>query len=275
MILLALPALACDGPVASGTLGALLSRAESALSAADDRVVEEVVEDVLDAVGCLGERVAGTDVARLHRLAAIVAWMQRDRPRMEAALRAAKASEPGFVFPTSWLPPTHPVVATLAQAAPPVRNAWIEAPARVVVWVDGVATARVDADLPVLIQLTDGRGGVVWSDYRTPGEPLLISPSLPVDLPPLGAAGLAAFAERRFRPATGPLLIVASAAGVATAGLFMTASGLRSDLLADPSPASEENNRRAAVINGVAGATIVTAVVTVGASGGAVLTVRW
>lgn len=178
---------ACETPTTVREVAVTLNKAIDAFfDLESDRLKAASVELRRD-VECLGEPVQQRQAADVHRVEALVSFLDRDAAATLAHLRAAILIEPDYDF-RELVPADHPLaklhrqaLADLSAGARPIEMG----PERTAFW-DGYVPGVFDLGWTGLLQLSDTRGNVLQNDWIEPGEPLP-KPPAPPDRPPARA----------------------------------------------------------------------------------------
>ncbi|MDP2310031.1 MAG: hypothetical protein Q8P18_28695 [Pseudomonadota bacterium] len=216
-------------PAHPATLEDSLDRAQLAFSRLDAAVFVRESDEVMREAGCLVEPIAPADAARLHRTSGLREFVSGREDTASEAFAAARAIEPTWMFPESFVPPDHPI-RRLYDDARASSRAGVDAPPPALghLEFDGVVSRRRPADRATLAVLVGPTGEVTDSAYLWPGDPLfdyLIAAPVaePVDAPVATLPGpLPASPPRRRRP-TLPLALVAGASAVASGACYAIA----------------------------------------------------
>lgn len=206
-------------PAHLASLDAALDRAQLAFSRLDTVGFARESEEVMREAGCLIEPIVPSEAARLHRASGLREYVAGREDAASSAFVAARAIEPTWQFPESFVPPEHPI-RRLYDAARHGSHATVEveSPALGHLEFDGVPSVQRPIDRAALAVLVGPDGEVTDSAYLWPGDPLFAyafaAPVAPLPLP--------ATAPPRPRP-TVPLAIVAGVSVVASGACYALA----------------------------------------------------
>lgn len=212
---LATASAACPATVAD--LRDAAGRSEVAFAAAAGSTFTAAVGEVRTDLGCLVDALGPADVAAVHRIEALDAFLAGDHPSVVAHFAAARRIEPGWQLPTSLALGDHPLRRDFDRAGTeplPERTAVVP-PIGDTLRVDGVRTAEVPVVAPFVLQRLDGGGAVVESRLVPTAGPLPSwSQAVPVPVPVPAPAPVARPEHRH--PARVPVLVGAGLAAVAS-----------------------------------------------------------
>lgn len=202
---------------------------EQAYIADNERDLVEALDEVHTAVRCLEESVTPETAAAVHRAWALAAFWELDEATASHAMQAALFAEPSWEPPAELAPPGGDLAMTIEWARverPPTRTT-LTAPAGLALRLDGTPSWRSWDGLPVVLQIIDGEGRPIQSEYLFPGTPL-----------PEGVVagpvedGARAPRTRVATPSRGTRVVMLGGAGVLAAsalGLGVGAARVRSD----------------------------------------------
>ncbi len=170
---------------------------------------------------CIDEEIQQNVAARMHRFIGLQSYVTQDFTMSDRAFGAARFLEPRYRFPTTMIPPGTAVEAHYEAIDIEDRETVdIAAPAQGWIQLDGRLTLKRPRDLPVIVQLFDQEGGVSYSGYLRPRQPM---PSY-TPLPP-GARASVVY-DKPGVPVRA--LVVGGGAVVTLAGTGFYAAGLSS-----------------------------------------------
>lgn len=253
-------------------------RSEVAFAAAAGSDFAAAVSDLRADLGCLTDALGPADVAVVHRIEALSAFLAGDHDAVVASFAAARRIEPGWQLPTSLALDDHPLRRDFDRAGSVAVPARAPVPTMAVGWlrVDGVQAGDVPVAVPFVLQQFDAAGAVAWSGLVPVGgalptwapAPMPRSPSpspVPVPLPPVAE-----------HPHAGrvPLLVGAGLAAVAS-GLSGWQASRETARFWDPATPSAEIDRHADRANRWILVSVAAGGVAVGGVGTAVLVGRW
>jgi hypothetical protein len=165
LLLIAPSQAAC--PARAGDLFALAASAVSAYEHLDVARFQALAAEVRTSVPCLVEPVSPEAAAEVHLVFALEAWTRREEERVDEALRALLALQPGYEPSVILAPQGSGLAGAFERARGEGSGAASPVPGRVLT-VDG----RPDAGLPraraALVQYTDS-AGALQSRYAWPG----------------------------------------------------------------------------------------------------------
>lgn len=167
-------------PAEPAALSASLDRAESAFNDMDERAFRQAVNDAAADADCLTQPIDSATAARLHRMVGLRAFVDGDEAAARLAFAAARAVEPVYAFPESFLPRNHPALALYGEAAQLSGAAdAVDPPAQGQLQFDGQASLARPRAWPTVAVLVDPAGNAEHSAYLSPGEPLFPYPVAP------------------------------------------------------------------------------------------------
>lgn len=132
----------------------------------------------IETVACLNEQVSQIEAARLHRLLALAAFIQKDRERAVIELAVSRRLDPRYVFPEGLIPIGHPISGLYEKAAAVVPSGELQtvlAPVGGWVLVDGERTDARRSTESAIVQIVAGNGKIIESRFV---KPLEIMPDL-------------------------------------------------------------------------------------------------
>ena len=265
---------ACEAPIPTAELARLLSSADAAFADLDSDSFRASLSQVRQSMPCASEPLTVAQAAAWHRAEAFLAFLDRDHAGAVQHLRAMLAASPGYELSDDIAPEGHPLRTDfeIAQGLGPVERKALPAPAEGSLRVDGQATDSAPGNLPYLLQQLDATGAVRLTSVQEVGA------SLPAyaQAPAVGAgrrSGPQVETDRRHRLGP-PLVATALVAAAASASLYGM-SNARVDAFWDPATADQDLDRLRGQANGMATASLCTAVVAVGAGTAAVLSFTW
>jgi hypothetical protein len=151
-------------PATSADVETALDAAESAFESMDPLGFDADHRAVLAQTACVTDALEPADIARIHRLDAVAAYLGRDHDAGVASFRAARAADPALTLPEAFAPEGNAMrlwfeESGLGGGSPSIA---LPVPAGTTMRVDGVAATEVPLDRPVVVQLvTDA--GIRWS----------------------------------------------------------------------------------------------------------------
>ena len=230
----------CERPTTVAALEEQIGVAEQAFVALDVSTFNNARRSAASTLSCEGELVPAGDVARYHRVVALGAFVDRQDERALAAFRSALVADPQIGLPGSF-PPGHPLFVLLdtARNTPNGAVGSVVVPQGLVGYVDGSRTVIAATDRPLLVQVTDATGHVLFTGYDQPLPDLssYVVAAHADDPAPIGPTGPKEHKDKkRF-----PLVPVAGAgvAALAGVGLYAASAGSAS-AYADPNTAYED-----------------------------------
>lgn len=238
----------CAAETSTETLAATLDAAERAFERRQRAAVSEAAGEALAHLPCLHDAVTPDLAARLHRVEGLSAFLGKDEAGARRSFASARAAEPGYTMPGTFLPSGHPARVLYEQAAAPPASAEPIPPVEGSVHLDGRAAVVRPTDRPVILQHFDRTGRVDLSRYLSPTDPLPLlpapmavgpSPALPTPSPPTTSPG------GSHQPRRG--LLIASLGGLAASGVLYGAAGLVQGRYEDLPSGSASNERLASL----------------------------
>jgi hypothetical protein len=190
--------------------------AEQAYTAAEARDLHSAIDDLRAAVSCLDEAMTPETAAAVHRAHALVADWEGDVNEAYGAWRAALLAEPGWEPPLELAPPGGALAETIERArgeGEPSRST-LDVPRGMALRLDGEPSWRRARGLPVVLQLIDGEGRPVRTEYLPAG--VMLPPGIHVDRR----------GDRRDPEPRGPTMRVSNPSGPARAVLLGGAGAL-------------------------------------------------
>ncbi len=203
LLLLVTHAHACDRGYSLKALLSSVERAETAHASVDIDALHTAADEVRERLPCVGEPLAPSDAARVHRVEGIARFAGGDREGAAMAFAASRKLEPDWMFPVEQVPEGHPlrvVYSELSLAG--AAYAGLPTPPVGTVWVDGAIRRGRPRDWPAILQVVD-EGGVLLGAYLWPDDPV---PDLGPAADPLPLFAAEGFVppERADRPADLP-----------------------------------------------------------------------
>lgn len=160
----------CPTPTDVADITEILDKIDAAYQSADTVAFTEGVSVLGPQLDCASEVLPRSLVARIHRTQGLAAFTQQDDERLTDAFAAAKALEPSFTYPESFVPAAHPVARRLAEVVVPTDEAPYAPPAEGFYLFDGAASDLRPAGRSVLLQHIVGRNEVALTRYLRPGD---------------------------------------------------------------------------------------------------------
>ena len=192
----------CPAPVSTDDIQSALSKAEMAYGDLDVDAFDAATDEAVAMVPCISEPMTRQLAASLHRFVGLRKFVSRDLDHARESFAAARVIEPGYKFPTTFVPEGNPVLKEYA-ALDPASEVAVEVPTPkggYLLFDGSIGTAR-PTTFPVIVQVMNGDGTVAATDYVEPGEAMPVYEAGAADLPgsdhplraPLaaGAGGLA------------------------------------------------------------------------------------
>jgi len=155
----------CETPADVADLTATLDRIDAAYQSADTVAYTSAMAKLGPQLDCSSEVLPRSLIARVHRTQGLAAFTQQDGERLTQAFAAAKAIEPAFTFPVSFVPASHPLAQKYAdvQASdgtiplPPLSSGFL--------LLDGEAADARPTERAVVLQHIVGRNEVALTRY--------------------------------------------------------------------------------------------------------------
>lgn len=259
MLILLLPAHAagladCPRTFAAGDIVDAAASAEAAFVGVDAAGFASARLTMESRMACSKDILARGDIARVHRVEMLAAFVDVRQAQVPQALAGVFAAEPGHQIPSSLLPEGHPIRGMIPNAMsalhddpgselPKPASGWIE--------VDGAHALRAPAQRSAVLQQIDGQGAVLATHYRWSDETgfAWIVPDAPVETAAVQVGvPMSPTPEARSRwTRRTPLLVLSAASIVASGTLLALAAGEHAEFDASPSlDADATNAERAA-----------------------------
>ena len=169
---------ACPEPVAAQDLGRVISAGDAAFGALDAQAFRAADSEAARLLPCLDEALEPAQVAALHRLHALAAFLARDHAGAVSAFRSMLATAPDYRLSEELAPPNHPLRIDFQVAAGTVSGAGapLRAPRQGWVQVDGQRAEQAPADRPWVFQHFSEDGQVLGTSLvpvggETPAYP--------------------------------------------------------------------------------------------------------
>lgn len=170
----------CAAPAHARDVLDALDRAERAYTDLDEGTFRGEVDGIRIVVPCLTDEVPRAIAARVHRFYGLDAFVAGDRDLAAREFAAARALEPAYVFPESFVPDGNPVWHTwsaLDPAALPVAR--VPAPPAGRLQIDGRITQDRPLEWPVFVQHFQDDGAVLDTRYLTHRDPWPYAEAVP------------------------------------------------------------------------------------------------
>lgn len=229
-------------------IAASVTAAESAYADLDAEGFARFTVHAREQLRCLETPLPPGDIAALHRLGALEAWLDGDEQATLAALAASRMADPTQTLPSRLAPADHPLRALYERAGgtgeSPPRT--VPVPPDTTLYVDG-ALQPVPADRPALLQLRGPDEQILRTAWVPAGAPtpdwpgLTSTPTRPPEVEasqPVAQLPAAALEP----PLRRPWLVAAGAGAAVSGGLYLVA--WRSSLAFDD-PSNPEVSSRA------------------------------
>ena len=161
-------------PSTTTDLALALSRADSAFVSMDIDAFTTARDDARVLLGCLSVTVTPADAAAYHRMEALDGYIAQDEARALAGFRSAVAVQPSWRLPTDIAPPGNPLhdLYQKAREAPASLNEGVDLPSDHALYVDGVRSTTRPTERPIVAQVVDNEGVVLWTGWLRAGEKL-------------------------------------------------------------------------------------------------------
>lgn len=215
---------------------------ESAFTKVDGAGFKEGRTAVEARTACAAEVLSLNTEARVHRVAALGAFLDGRLDRVPLALAGMFAAEPGHQIPTALLPDGHPIRGQVAGAMLYLRDdlgAELPVPASGWIEADGAHVLRAPSLRAAILQQLDGQGAVLATHYRWPDE-AGFDWVVPVAGASVAAANLGSTTATVARPPPGawahraPWLVLSGASLITSGVLYALAADGRADFDAEP-----------------------------------------
>lgn len=265
----------CSAAMTRADLQGALQRAESAFGALDVETFMGAMDDAIFTVPCVREVLAPPEIARLHRLQGIRQFVANQEDRAVQSFAAARAADPSYQLPV-WLVPEGHAIRDLYGRMPLENGGRSREPAPLQgsLRFDGVEGRERPTSWSTVVQVLDGDGGVVATEYLYPGDAMPAYAAL-VEVPPPAGGGSAG--RKGLSRKLGVGLIGASAGSALGAGvLYGLASASANDFLQEHPTWDEGDLLRAQThTNNLVIASGALGVVAAGVCLGAAFAVEW
>lgn len=186
LFLLLQAAEACDQPVDTAELQAVMEQAEAAYGALDLAGFTSATDQLRAELPCLSDPIARPVAAHLHRMQGLRAFVDQESEHAKLAFAAARAIQPSYRFPETFIPTGNPVL-VVYDAVPLTMGTTDTAPALADdgYWgFDGRSSDQRPENWPTVAQRFDGSGGVADTAYLWPGDPLPLPDGALAPVPP-------------------------------------------------------------------------------------------
>jgi hypothetical protein len=175
-LLVATPAVAgCAERSTVAGLTATLDRIDQAYSTADTVGYAEAMGALGPQLDCSSEILPRSLIARIHRTQALGAFTAQDGMRLAQAFAAAKSIDPAYVYPESFIPPSHPLARMYMETEPTTDTVPIPPPLDGFLLLDGEALDARPAQRAVVVQHVLDRNQVAFTGYLLPGDRLPVA----------------------------------------------------------------------------------------------------
>lgn len=166
---------ACDSHESLLDLVSRLDRAEAAYLDLDIDGFSNESSGLIEAVGCLGETLSPSIVAKIHRIQGISAFAANQHELSASAFAAARAIEPDHRF--GGIPDGHPMMKRYLLLDPlAIETTQVPAAKSGRLQFDGVESRFRPDSRPVAVQYLDQDGHVRSAGYLLPGDPIIRYP---------------------------------------------------------------------------------------------------
>lgn len=224
----AMAAASCPAPTHAADLAAKVNSAEQAYATFEVETFASSLDEAALILPCVVDVVAPDVAAHYLRMSGLRYFIERDPTHADQAFAAARALEPGYVFPETLIPAghsvrTHYTAVDLTLVQPIV----IARPRTGQLLFDGApattgAAGTVRPGLPAIVQVQDASGAVVETAYVLPTDPLPAYDAVPLAVTSAGGV------RRPLSPKV-PLAIGAGVAAVASGALYALSAGSRQE----------------------------------------------
>ncbi len=218
---------ACDLPVGAEELHGALAAGEAAYGNDVDAFVA-AERRVSAAVPCLLQPLTPADAARVHRIVALRAYVERDPPRTVAAFAAARVAEPTYTLPLTLVPEGNPARADyVAVDVSAPKTLAVPPPTSGGLLFDGSPGLARPQAWPTIVQVITPDQSVAASAYVWPGDPLPLYATAATPKPTKNAAGRT-------------LAFVGAGSALAAGGVYLAAFVVATDLRSNAGEMSRE-----------------------------------
>ena len=189
--LVATPAAAgCEERSDVASLTETLDRIDAAYATADSVAFSEAMKALGPQLDCSSEILPRSLIARIHRAQGLVAFTAQDSMRLSQAFAAAKSIDPDYLFPETFIPPSHPLARMYMETEPAPDTVPIAPPREGFLLLDGEAVTVRPTQRAVVVQHILDRNQVAFTRYLLPGD------RIPVETRPIGRSS----SRKRARP---------------------------------------------------------------------------
>ena len=186
LFLLLQAAEACDRPADTSELQAVMERAEEAYGSLDLAGFTAATDELEVVLGCLSDPITRPVAAHLHRMHGLRAFVDQESEDAKLAFAAARALQPSYRFPETFIPTGNPVLVVYDAVPLTMGTAQtVSSPGSDAYWgFDGRTTDQRPVNWPTVVQRFDGSGGVAETAYLWPDDALPVPESVPPPVAP-------------------------------------------------------------------------------------------
>ena len=172
-----------------------LTRLDDAYYSIDEATFDAVADEIRDLIPCTFRRLSVAEAAEIHRVSALVAFVDGDSERSVRSWAAGRALQPHWRLSFVDFPDGHPFRKAFESANPDADSAPLPDPGDFSWLVDGSYSDNAPANRAFLLQAEDTDGAIALTSYIFNGEEVAAV-----------AASLATRVRRGARPEVIPLV---------------------------------------------------------------------
>jgi len=162
----------CESPMTSTDWMDLIYTSRSSFTEMDQDGFQASRQEAVLQLSCVSGIIDATQVAHLHQLQALNAFLLRDFTQMGGFVEAAYNTDPDLLFPIEAFPLTHPIrhYITYSNAQLPASKLPLPFPEVGTFQVDGAVVTTMPSDRPYFFQHISGEGTILSTQYLSSGE---------------------------------------------------------------------------------------------------------
>jgi len=163
----------CPDPRSTSDLRASLERAQATFAELDVAGFADAVSRAERDLPCVNDTVSRSLAAEYHRFVGLKAFVDQDPATSTLSFAAARAIEPAYRFPESFIPPGNPIIEEYdAVDISAGAHTAVAAPVSGTLRFDGREELQRPDAWPTVVQLVSDTGAVTWTAYVRQGQPL-------------------------------------------------------------------------------------------------------
>jgi len=175
----------CPTPIKEQGVRDTLDEAYAALEALDIPAFMEAATALDAALPCVSEPLAPKLIAEVHRTKGIRAFGERQAEAAGLMWAASRSIDPGYRFPYNLIPDGNPIREAYLEVDVSARTVeTLEKPNSGDLRFDGYSTVDRPASFPTFVQYVRADGGVGFSRYLQPADPVPEYPTGPLPVNP-------------------------------------------------------------------------------------------